>query len=115
MAQAFAEHHLGKGVEAYSGGSNPARSIHPEVVEVMREKGIDLSAKKPKSLREVAQEDLDLVVALGCGDACPQIGARKRVDWTVDDPSGKPIEAVRRIRDEIEQRIVDLGALYAKE
>ena len=86
---------------ARSAGTAHADSVHPEVVEVMRELGIDLAEDS---------EWADVVVTMGCGDACPVLPGKRYVDWTLDDPSGRPIEEVRRTRDEIERRVTALIA-----
>lgn len=108
MAEAFAEHH-GKGIlMAYSAGSEPATSIHPEVVESMKEKGIDLSSRQPVSIDELSGDWFDCVVTMGCGDACPSVRADKIVDWNVDDPADLPQLIVDGIRDRIEEKVLEL-------
>lgn len=107
MAEAFARQ---LGLEARSGGSRPLGHVLPVVVEAMREKGIDVSGYASKGFDEpwIARE-CDLVVTMGCGeDACPAFVGKKILDWELDDPKGKPLEDVRRIRDEIEQRVSEL-------
>ena len=91
-----------------SAGSSPAAAVHPEVVEVMRERGVDLSARTPRGLDRADVEWADVVVTMGCGDACPYIPGKRYVDWELPDPAGKPIDEVRAIRDEIERRVQDL-------
>ena len=107
MAEAFARH-LGAGrIEARSGGSRPLGHVLPVVVEAMREVGIDVSRYESKGFDEawVARE-CDLVVTMGCGDdACPAFVGKRMVDWELDDPKGRDLAAVRRIRDEIEMRV----------
>ena len=95
---------------ARSAGTAPADSVHPEVVEVMRELGIDLAGRTPHRLSDEDSEWADVVVTMGCGDACPVLPGKRYVDWTLDDPSGRPIEEVRRTRDEIERRVTALIA-----
>ncbi|MDQ2984703.1 MAG: arsenate reductase ArsC [Actinomycetota bacterium] len=102
MAQALYER---AGGEGRSAGTTPAAEVHPEVVEVMRELGIDLSAREPHQLSDADAEWADVVVMMGCGDACPYIPGKRHVDWDLPDPSGCPLEEVRRIRDEIAARI----------
>jgi protein-tyrosine-phosphatase len=93
---------------ALSAGTTPGERVHPEVVEVMRELGIDLSDREPQLLtRELAQQ-ADVVVTMGCGDACPYIPGRRYVDWNLPDPKGRPIAEVRATRDEIARRVDEL-------
>lgn len=94
--------------EARSAGSAPAGRVHPEVVEVMRERGVDLSGRTPRGLDAADVEWADLVVTMGCGDACPVLPGKRYVDWELDDPAGRPPDEVRAIRDEIERRIFRL-------
>jgi protein-tyrosine-phosphatase len=92
-----------------SAGTTPAAHVHPEVVEVMREVGIDLSAKTPQLLTTELAERADVVVTMGCGDACPYIPGRRYIDWSLPDPKGRPLADVRRLRDDIERRVVELA------
>jgi arsenate reductase len=97
-----------------SAGSNPAGHVHPEVVDVMGELGIDVSGHAPRRLDRADAEWADVVVTMGCGDACPFIPGRRYVDWQLDDPHGQPLERVREIRDEIDRRVRELlGELEA--
>ena len=107
MAQAFFERHAPPDVRAESAGSEPAAAVHPEVVEVMREVGIDLSSKRPRRLGREMQLHADWAVTMGCGDACPYVPTHVE-DWSVDDPSDQPLEQVREVRDEIEARVKEL-------
>ena len=84
-----------------SAGSNPAERVHPEVVDAMGELGIDMSSRVPRKLDRGDAEWADVVVKMGCGDACPYIPGKRYLDWQLDDPSGQPLERVREIRDEI--------------
>jgi arsenate reductase (thioredoxin) len=99
--------------QARSAGTTPADRVHPEVVTAMRELGIDLSAKVPHGLTEDDARWADVVVTMGCGDKCPYIPGRRYLEWDLPDPAGKPIEAVRQIRDEIESRVTELVAELA--
>ena len=98
MAQAFAER---AGLEARSAGSRAESHLHPEVVEVMSELGIDLSGRVPHQLNDEDVEWADLVVTMGCGDACPVLPGKRYLDWNLQDPMGMPMEVVRQIRDRI--------------
>jgi arsenate reductase (thioredoxin) len=107
MAQALFEKHAPDDVRGESAGAEPADQIHPEVVEAMREIGIDLSDRRPKRLTLEMQLHADWAVTLACGAQCPYVPSVVE-DWDIEDPAGKPIEEVRRIRDEIETRVEDL-------
>ena len=91
--------------EARSAGTMPADRVHPEVVAVMDEVGIDLSNRKPRKLSREDAEWADVVVTMGCGDECPYIPGKRYLDWDLTDPKGQSIEAVRETRDEIERRV----------
>lgn len=108
MAAAFADALGGGRVGVWSAGSAPAGSINPRVVEAMAELGIDLSREFPKPLTEGAVRAADVVITMGCGDACPVYPGKRYLEWQVDDPAGQPIEAVRRIRDDIRHRVAAL-------
>jgi len=94
-----------KRVRAVSAGTEPADQVHPEVVTVMREAGIDLSEAKPARLTDDLAAASRLLVTMGCGDACPFVPGLKRDDWPIEDPKGKPPERVRQIRDEVRRRV----------
>ena len=96
--------------EAISAGTTPAERVHPEVLEVMGEVGIDLSERVPRKLTTELAEQADVVVTMGCGDACPYIPGKRYVDWELPDPKGRPIEEVRATRDEIATRVAALVA-----
>jgi protein-tyrosine-phosphatase len=83
--------------------------VHPEVVEVMREVGIDLSEKRPQKLSRELAEQADVVVTMGCGDACPYLPGKRYVDWDLPDPKGMPVDEVRELREEIARRVAELG------
>jgi arsenate reductase (thioredoxin) len=95
-------------VEAVSAGTQPGDRVHPEVVDVMREVGIDLATRRPQKLTERLATGAFLLVTMGCGDECPFVPGLKRDDWPLEDPKGKPVEQVRRIRDEIRDRVSTL-------
>ena len=105
MAQVFARAHGTGQVEAFSAGSQPAHAVHPEVMTVMQEKGFRLADCRPKGFAQLPAGPFDLVVTMGCGDACPAYPGARRIDWAIPDPKGQPIERVRQIRDEIEHRV----------
>ena len=110
MAAAFAEQ-LGRGrIEVLSAGSAPSGSIHPNVHAVMKEVGIDLSAAYPKRLSEDFVRAADVVVTMGCGDACPVFVGKRYEDWEIADPKGQPLDRVRAIRDAIRARVEALLA-----
>ena len=93
---------------AVSAGTVPAERVHPEVVAVMREMGIDLSGARPQRLTDELAASAQVLVTMGCGEACPVVPGLKRDDWPIDDPKGRPLEEVRRIRDEIRRRVEEL-------
>jgi arsenate reductase len=94
--------------QALSAGTTPAERVHPEVVEAMRELGIDLADRTPQRLTRELAEQADVVVTMGCGDACPYIPGKRYVDWQLPDPKGRPLAEVRATRDEIAERIATL-------
>jgi arsenate reductase len=94
---------------AESAGTMPAEHVHPGVVDAMNEVGIDLSEKRPQKLTTELAEQADVVVTMGCGDACPYIPGKHYIDWNLPDPKGRPIADVRRLRDDIERRVVELA------
>ena len=96
-------------VLAISAGTEPGERVHPEVVQVMKEEGIDLADVKPQFLSTGLAQKATLLVTMGCGDACPYVPGLKKLDWPLQDPKGQPIEVVRKIRDEIRQRVVALA------
>jgi arsenate reductase len=108
MAAALLDHHAAGRVHVRSAGSAPIDEIHPAVVAAMDEVGLDLSREFPKPLTTEAVEAADVVVTMGCGDACPVFPGKRYLDWELPDPSGKPVEEVRRIRDEIDRRVREL-------
>ncbi|MEU2272724.1 arsenate reductase ArsC [Streptomyces olindensis] len=110
MAAGFLGHLAGDRVEVRSAGSVPGDRVNPSAVEAMREVGIDISAAEPKILTMEAVQASDYVITMGCGDACPIFPGKKYLDWALEDPAGKGVEAVRPIRDEIRARIEALIA-----
>lgn len=110
MAQGFLSHLAGDRVEVRSSGTMPADQVNPSAVEAMRELGIDISSAKPKVLTDEDVRASDYVITMGCGDACPFYPGKKYLDWKLEDPAGKGVEAVRPIRDEIKRRVEELIA-----
>ena len=108
MAQALFERHGPRDVRAESAGAEPADRVHPVVVEAMREVGIDLEPRRPKKLTLEMQLHADWAITLACGAKCPYVPSVVE-NWDIADPAGRPIEEVRRIRDEIEERVIDLA------
>lgn len=103
FTRAVADHH-----EARSAGTEPGERVHPEVVEVMNELGIDLAGRTPRKLTTADAEWADVVVTMGCGDKCPYIPGKRYLDWELEDPKGRPLAEVRATRDEIERRVTEL-------
>lgn len=110
MAAALLDHHAHGDVVVRSAGSTPSNEINPAVVEVMAELGLDLSKEFPKALTTEAVEGSDVVITMGCGDACPVFPGKRYLDWDLDDPDGRSVDEVRAIRDEIDGRVKDLLA-----
>jgi arsenate reductase len=110
MAAALLERMAGASIRVLSAGSEPADQLNPAVVEAMGEVGIDISAERPKKLEDAMVRESDVVVTMGCGDACPIYPGKRYEDWDLEDPAGKDLETVRRIRDEIRARVEDLIA-----
>jgi arsenate reductase (thioredoxin) len=90
---------------AVSAGTEPGERVHPEVVEVMKERGIDLSTTRPQLLTDALARDAEWLVTMGCGEACPHVPGLRRDDWPLPDPKGQPLERVREIRDAVEARV----------
>jgi arsenate reductase len=108
MAAAFLNQ-LAKGkARAVSAGTSPGSRVHPEVIEAMKEVGIDLSGAVPQKLTTELASDAHMLITMGCGDVCPYIPGVHRDDWPLDDPKGRTLDDVRRIRDEIRHRVVEL-------
>ena len=105
MAEAIARSLAKDQWEIWSAGSHPSGRVHPVAIETMRELGLDLSGHRSKGVEELPPRKWDYVVTMGCGDACPAVRARHRLDWDIPDPVGLPMEDVRRIRDELAQRV----------
>ena len=108
MAAALLERHAAGRVRVRSAGSAPADEVNPAVVAAMAEVGIDISAEQPKGLTTAGVEAADVVITMGCGDACPIYPGKRYLDWELADPAGQSVEAVRPIRDEIDRRVRQL-------
>ncbi|HJR97331.1 MAG TPA: arsenate reductase ArsC [Actinomycetota bacterium] len=114
MAAALLDHHARGRVHVRSAGSAPADEINPAVIAVMDEVGVDLSKEFPKPLTTEAVQAADVVITMGCGDACPIFPGKRYLDWELPDPSGRPVSEVRPIRDEIDTRVRELLAELAE-
>jgi arsenate reductase len=108
MAEGFAEALGREDVKVYSAGSNPSSQIDPSVIKVMKEKGIDLGTKRPKSLDDLPKVEMDYLVTMGCEETCPAVLAKKTIEWEIPDPKGKSVEFCREIRDTVEDKVKDL-------
>jgi len=108
MSQALFERAAEGRHRALSAGTTPGERVHPEVVEVMRELGIDLAGRTPRALTTELAEEADVVVTMGCGDECPYIPGKRYLDWDLEDPKGRPVDDVRATRDEIDRRVREL-------
>jgi protein-tyrosine-phosphatase len=108
MAEGFAEA-FGRGkVEVYSAGSRPSSQIDPLVIEVMKEKGIDLTLKRPKGLKDLPPIEMDYLITMGCEETCPAVLSKKTIEWNIPDPKGKSIDFFREVRDLIEDKVTGL-------
>jgi arsenate reductase len=110
MAAGWLRHLAGDTVEVRSAGSAPAETINPSAVEAMREVGIDITDQTPKLLEFETAQDSDVIITMGCGDACPVFPGKRYEDWKLEDPAGKGVESVRPIRDDIRARVEALLA-----
>ena len=108
MALGFFTHYAGDAAVAWSGGSEPGDRINPAAIEAMKERGIDISREYPKRWTNEVVGAADVVITMGCGDACPVFPGKRYEDWTLDDPAGRDVAEVRPIRDEIEHRVLRL-------
>src|SRR5215216_5956655 len=108
MSEALFEEAASGRHTAASAGTTPGERVHPEVVEVMREVGIDLSERRPRALTRELAAKADVVVTMGCGDECPYIPGKRYIDWDLQDPAGLPLDEVRAIRDDIARRVNEL-------
>jgi arsenate reductase len=108
MAEGFANA-FGQGrLEVYSAGSGPSGQIDPLVIEVMKEKGIDISGRRPKGLNDLPSIEMDYLITMGCEETCPAVPAKKVIEWEIPDPKGKSLDTFRNIRDMIEEKVRSL-------
>jgi arsenate reductase (thioredoxin) len=112
-ARVLLEHYAGGQVDVFSAGSEPADELNPAVVAVLRERGLDPGQEFPKPLTDETARAADVIVTMGCGDTCPVYPGKRYLDWDLEDPAGKPVEAVRPIIDEIDRRVHLLLATIA--
>lgn len=110
MAAGWMRRLAGDRIRVLSGGSEPASEINPAAVAAMTERGVDITAQAPTPWTEAAVEAADVVVSMGCGDACPVLPGRRYLDWELEDPAGRDVEQIRSVRDEIERRVRGLMA-----
>lgn len=110
MAEALARAAAGARWEVWSAGSHPSGRVHPVAIQAMQELGHDLSDHRSKGLDQVPTREWDVVVTMGCGDACPAVRAKRRLDWQIPDPVGLPMPEIRKIRDDLAQRVTALLA-----
>jgi arsenate reductase (thioredoxin) len=115
MAAALLERHARGRVRVRSAGTAPSDQIAPNVVAAMAERGLDVASARPRGLSDEDVRDADVVITMGCGDACPVVPGTRYVDWDLPDPAGKPLAQVRPIRDDIERRVLDLVRELAPE
>ena len=108
IAAGWMRHLAGDQIDVFSGGSEPAASINPAAVAAMAEKGIDIASETPQRWAVDDARRADVIVTMGCGNACPVFPGKRYVDWELDDPAGRPVDGVRPIRDDIEQRVRQL-------
>ena len=108
MAMGFFVHHAGDAAVAWSGGSEPGEQVNPAAIAAMKERGIDISGEYPKPWTDEVVRAADVVITMGCGDACPVFPGKRYEEWTLDDPAALDVAAVRPIRDEIERRVLTL-------
>jgi len=107
IAEGFARYY-GKEISVHSAGSIPSGGINPMAVDIMKERGIDISNQESKGLDALPKDKFDIIVTMGCGDNCPTVFAKKRIDWQIKDPKGASIEIFREVRDEIEEKVLEL-------
>ncbi|HBA26765.1 MAG TPA: low molecular weight phosphatase family protein [Nitrospinae bacterium] len=107
IAEGFARYY-GKEISVYSAGSRSTGIVNPMAVDIMKERGIDISNQESKGLDALPKDKFDIIVTMGCGDNCPTVSAKKRIEWQIKDPKGASIEVFREVRDEIEEKVLEL-------
>ncbi|OGC80092.1 MAG: hypothetical protein A2W07_07830 [candidate division Zixibacteria bacterium RBG_16_43_9] len=105
MAEGFAKFYGKDKIEAFSAGSNPSGKVNELAIEVMKEKGINISGQESKGFKDLPYESFDFVITMGCGDVCPFVPAKQRIEWQIEDPKGESKEKYREVRDKIEEKI----------
>ena len=100
--------YYGKEISVYSAGSRSTGIVNPMAVDIMKERGIDISNQESKGLDALPKDKFDIIVTMGCGDNCPTVSAKKRIEWQIKDPKGASIEVFREVRDEIEEKVLEL-------
>ena len=110
MALGFFEHYAGDAAVAWSGGSEPGDQVNPGAIAAMKERGIDISAEYPKPWTDEIVRAADVVITMGCGDACPVFPGKRYEEWVLEDPAGKDVSAIRPVRDDLERRVLQLLA-----
>ncbi len=105
MAEGFAKFYGRDKIEVFSAGSNPSGKVNELAIEVMKEKGIDISEQKSKGFKDLPYTNFDYMVTMGCGDVCPFVPAKQRIEWEIEDPKEKPKEKFKEVRDKIEKKI----------
>jgi len=105
MAEGFAKYYGEDRVEVFSAGSDPSGKVNELAIEVMKEKGINISGQESKGFKDLPYKSFDFVITMGCGDVCPFVPAKERIEWEIEDPKGKPKEKFREARDKIEKKI----------
>ncbi|MBN2058377.1 MAG: arsenate reductase ArsC [Candidatus Saganbacteria bacterium] len=108
MSEGFGRSLAGDKFEIYSAGSNPAGFVHPEAIAAMAEVGIDISGQYSKGFMDLPVKEVDVLVTMGCGETCPAIPAKQRINWEIKDPIGLPIDVFRKVRDDLRTRIEEL-------
>lgn len=105
MAEGFARKLAGERFDVYSAGTRPAGFVHPDAIAVMKESGIDISSQYSKGFDMLPVKEFDHLITMGCGESCPAVAAKKRIDWQIEDPIGQPVEGFRRVRDDIRGKV----------
>ena len=110
MAEGFGRKYGDGRVDVFSAGEKPSVAVNPDAIAVMKESGVDISSQKPKGFYDLPVKDFDYVVTMGCQGTCPYLPAQENIAWNIDDPKGKAIDEIRKIRDDIDKKVKDLIA-----